>query len=260
MKRFVACLVAVLCLLPLLCGCGKDEEKETTIVGVWKSENLATDATQSPIDQVSQHMVYAFAENGHMLSIDLYADQISRVIGAHYTLDENGILTIRQFGKDDGEMKAELSDKELTLSLNLAAGAYDEDLADKKITFKREKDPADAVILGNWVYAYMDENGKTLQIQYAFQADGRAARALYEGNDLTDGMLTDYVAQTYTFQTVNGEELLYMFTETANGNEAAVEVFRVGFPYDGYMTMEPLTDTEGVTEVLPFAFVSTEKK
>ena len=66
--------------------------------------------------------------------------------------------------------------------------------------------------------------------------------------------------QTYTFQTVNGEELLYIFTENADGTQAEVEVFRVGFPYDGYMTMEPLVDTEGVTEVLPFRAISEEKK
>lgn len=254
MKRFLALLLALLCLLPVLSACGGDEA-EKTIVGVWKSEELSTSS-------FSQKLVYAFAPNGHMLSIDLYEDQITSVIGAHYDLDEKGILSIRQFGKEDGEMIATLSGDTLTLALNLESGTTEdgEDLSNKSITFTREKDPKEAVIIGHWLYAYIDENGKTLQIQYAFTEDGNAARALYEGNDLTDGMLTDYVAQKYTFQTVNGEELLYIFTENADGTQAELEVFRVGFPYDGYMTMEPLVDTEGATEVLPFRAISEEKK
>ncbi len=255
MKRFLALLLTLLCLASLLCACRR-EEKEETIVGVWKSEELSDSS-------ISQRMVYAFEENGHMLSIDLYADEITRVIGAHYALDEEGILTVRQFGKEDGEMIADLSGDTLTLSLNLSSGDFgegEEDLSQKSITFTREKDPKEAVIVGNWVYAYVDEDGKTVQVQYAFTEDGNAARALYEGNDLTDGMLTDYVAQKYTFQIVNGEELLYMFTESADASQAAVELFRVGFPYDGYMTMEPLTDTDGATEVLPFAFIAEKQQ
>ena len=113
MKRFFACLILLLCLSSLLLACGDGEEGEPTIVGVWKSEELASSDSQVPTDTVSQRMIYAFAENGHMLSIDLYADEITRVIGAHYALDEKGILTIRQFGQEDGEMIAELSGKTL---------------------------------------------------------------------------------------------------------------------------------------------------
>ena len=128
MKRFLALLLTLLCLASLLCACGR-EEKEETIVGVWKSEELSDSS-------ISQRMVYAFEENGHMLSIDLYADAITRVIGAHYALDEEGILTVRQFGKEDGEMIADLSGDTLTLSLNLSSGDFgegEEDLSQKSI-------------------------------------------------------------------------------------------------------------------------------
>ena len=137
MKRFLALLLALLCLLPVLSACGGDEA-ENTIVGVWKSEELSAG---SP----SQKLVYAFAPNGHMLSIDLYEDQITSVIGAHYALDEKGILSIRQFGKEDGEMIAALSGDTLKLSLNLESGTTEdgENLGDKSITFKREKNPAE---------------------------------------------------------------------------------------------------------------------
>ena len=263
MKRFFACLILLLCLSSLLLACGDGEEGEPTIVGVWKSEELANSDSQSSTDTVSQRMIYAFAENGHMLSIDLYADEVTRVIGAHYALDEKGILTIRQFGKDDGEMIAELSGKTLTLSLNLSSGDFgegEEDLSDKKITFTREKDAQTNAIVGSWVYAYIDENDNTTTVRYDFHEGGKSVRALYEGIDMENSWLSAHDEQTYTFQTVNGEELLYIFTESLDGSEATVELFRIGFPYDGYMTMEPLTDTDSVTEVLPFAALAKESE
>lgn len=264
MKRFLVCLLALLCLIPVLACCSKNEdETDRGIVGVWRSEELAKNSENDPTSSVSQRLVYAFAENGHMLSIDLYADQITGVIGAHYEYGEDGILTIRQYGKDDGELRATLKGDTLVLAVNIETGSLEEDeedLSKKSITFTREKDPAEAVILGNWLYAYVDENGQTVSIQYAFSADGSAARAVYKGEDVSSGMLTDYLAQRYTIRTVNGEEVLYLFTENAEGAQANAEVFRFAFPYDGYMTMEPLSETEGVTEVLPFSRIVEEDK
>ena len=89
MKKILAFTLLLLCLLSALVSC-RGVESEEGIVGVWRSEELSTN------EKISQRMIYAFAPNGHMLSIDVYADQITSVVGAHYAYDEAGVLSITQ--------------------------------------------------------------------------------------------------------------------------------------------------------------------
>ena len=162
MKKILAFTLLLLCLLSALVSC-RDVESEEGIVGVWRSEELSTN------EKISQRMIYAFAPNGHMLSIDVYADQITSVVGAHYAYDEAGVLSITQYGKDDGKMNADLSGDTLVLSVYFEEGVeVDEELSGKKLTFTRENAPKEGAFVGYWMYAYRDENDKVIQIRYNF--------------------------------------------------------------------------------------------
>ncbi len=228
------CLFCLFLLVVSLCvtACGKKED--STLLGAW----CYTDTEEK------SDMVWCFGEQGHLLTLTRKDGQIVSVMTAHY-IHQDEYVSILGSSTAVGTLHVEFQKgSKLLLSFTDEDGnpVIDSNTGKAQgLTFVREKTTATPLV-GNWVMRY-DEGNDAYVRQYAFEDGGIVAIALLDES----GAMIEYQQSKYTYA---DDGALRIYDETDEGIVVNERFCVIAFPYEGYMTLEEVTNESTKGDVL----------